>query len=191
MSRRPFEPQGTTMTITPTGKSAFVLNWVELTPPNRDGGDPISTVTLGTQKHKTKMAPKLIDVGNVSFNAEWQPNLDDTAPINENGKIVITIPGEGQFEYRGYLKNINPDALKTGERAMTSGELVITNTADDGFTEVPPKFTAEEDAADMVYHIAGLTLVNLQALYTALGGTPGAMTADELVDAIMTELAGA
>lgn len=190
MSRRPFEPQGTTMTITPTGKSAFVLNWVELTPPNRDGGDPISTVTLGTVKHKTKMAPKLIDVGNVSFNAEWQPNLDDTAPINENGVIVITIPGEGQFTYRGYLKNINPDALKTGERAMTSGELVITNTADDGYTEVPPEFTPDGDA-ETVFHISGLSLANLQALYTAQGGTPGAMDGEELVAAILAELAGA
>lgn len=190
MSRKPFEPQGTTMTITPTGQPAFVLNWVEITPPNRDGGDPIGTVTLGTVKHKTKMAPKLIDVGNVSFNAEWQPGLDDTAPLNKNGVIVITIPGEGQFTYRGYLKNINPDALKTGERAMTSGELVVTNTADNGYTEVAPTFKPEGEVA-YVYAFGGMTLANLQALYTALGGTPGELTGPELVAAIEEELAGA
>lgn len=124
----PFEPTGTTMTVTPTGGAGFVLNYVSLTPPAWDGGDPIDITLLANTLYKTKMAPTLKDIGSVSFSAEYDPGKVLNAPINQNGLIVITIPHWGTLSFYGYIKSLTPEELQVGNRATCSGELVVTNT---------------------------------------------------------------
>lgn len=148
LSSNAFEPSGSSMTITPTGGSAFTLNWITLTPPGYEGGDPIEISNLSNVRYKTKMAPVLIDIGDVSFSAEYNPTKLATAPINQEGVIVITIPGWGSWTLRGYLKSIKADELKIGERATCTGEVTITNTGISGsgsartVTEIGPSFAS-------------------------------------------------
>ena len=170
MARRPFEPTGTTISFTPDGGSVFVLNYVEVTPPPFDGGDAIDTVVLATTKWKTKIAPTLIDVGNIQFTAEYQPGITIAAPFNTEGAITITIPGEGQLVVRGYLKSLTPDSMKVGERATCSGEFVVTNTAADGYTETAPVWTNDNAVVDL-FTLGNLTEEDLQTLKTALSIT--------------------
>lgn len=183
VTRRPFEPTATTVEFTPYGMALFTLAFVTITMPPWDGGDPIDTVVLATEKFKTKMAPTLIDIGNMSFTAEYNPAAVATAPINVNGVIVVKIPGEGEFEVRGYLKAISPDELKVGERAMCSGEFVVTNTADDHFTEVAPKWTPAVSVTP-TYGISNISEANLTAVYTGMGGDATGMTAEEIRAAV-------
>lgn len=184
MARRPFEPTNTTLTFAPGGVT-FALAYVTITPPAWDGGDPIDTVVLNTTLFKTKMAPTLIDVGNMSFTAEYNGATCANAPINQNGLIKVTIPGEGEWQVYGYLKSISPDEMKVGERAMCSGEFVITNTGDDGFTEIAPVWVDDVDVVPM-YPIAGMTLAQLKVLFNAATGTAWSdETAAEMQAAIL------
>lgn len=127
-----FEPTGTTLSFTPTGGSAFTLHYVTVTPPAWEGEDAIDITNLSNASYKTKMPKTLIDIGDCSFTAEYEPNKVSTAPINSAGVITITIPNWGTWTLQGYLKSIKPDELKVGERAMCSGEFVVTNTVVSG-----------------------------------------------------------
>ena len=165
MSRRPFEPTNTTITFAPGGVP-FVLAFVTITPPAWDGGDPIDTVILNTNKFKTKMAPTLIDIGNMSFTAEYNGATCANAPINRNGLIKVTIPGEGEWQVYGYLKSITPDEMKAGDRAMCSGEFVITNTGDDGYTEIAPVWVDDVNVVP-TFATGSYTLAQLKVLWAA------------------------
>lgn len=128
----PFEPSGTTMTVTPTNGEEFTLNYVTVTPPAWDGGEAIDITLLANTEFHTKMAPKLKDIGTVSFTAEYQPDKVVAAPINQNGIIVITIPNWGTLSFYGYIRSLTPDELQVGERASCSGEIIVTNTVISG-----------------------------------------------------------
>jgi hypothetical protein len=136
------------MTVTPNGGSAFTLNWITLTPPGWDGGDPIDITNLSNVKYKTKMAPILIEIGDMSFSAELNPATIGSAPINQEGVIVITIPSWGTWTLHGHLKSIKSDELKMGERATCTGEICITNTGISGsgasrvVTEIGPSWAS-------------------------------------------------
>lgn len=146
LASKAFEPAGSSMTITPVGGSSFTLNWITITPPAWDGGDPIDITNLSNVSYKTKMAPILIEIGSLSFSAELDPSKVASAPINREAVIVITIPNWGTWTLRGYLRSIKPDELKIGERATCSGEIEITNTSISGtgsartVTEVGPSW---------------------------------------------------
>ncbi len=140
-TRRPFEPTGTTLTFTPDSGSTFEFNYIEITPPSVDGGEPIDTTLLSTTDYKTKMAPKLKDMSNIPFKAEYQPKLQLEVPYGVGGELSIVIPEEGTFKVRAYLKGLQPDPLRVNERATMSGEFVVTNTAADGKTQVLPDWT--------------------------------------------------
>jgi hypothetical protein len=148
LSSKAFEPAGSSMTITPVGGSAYTLNWITITPPGWDGGDPIDITNLSNVRFKTKMAPTLIEIGAMSFTAELDLSTINSAPINQEAVIVLTIPGWGTWTLHGYLRSIKPDELKIGDRATCSGELEITNTAISGsgssrtVTEVGPSWAS-------------------------------------------------
>lgn len=187
MSRRPFEPTGTSIEFTPDGGIMWRLNYVDVTPPALDGGEPVDTVVLSTNRWRTKISPNLIDLGNISFTAEYQPEAVMTAPLNDEGVIRIIIPGEGVLTVRGYLRAITPDSMRVGERATCSGEFVITNTGADGFTEIPPSWTDAEGVVP-TYFLGGLTLAMLRAICTALTISHAGKTAEELVLLVQQEL---
>lgn len=128
LSSNAFEPAGSSMTITPAGGSAFTLNWITITPPAWDGGDPIDITNLSNVSFKTKMAPTLIEIGTLSFSAELNISKLASAPINKAATIVITIPNWGTWTLYGHLRSIKADELKIGERATCTGEVEITNT---------------------------------------------------------------
>jgi hypothetical protein len=138
IQRNPFEPTGTTITFTLDAGDSFEFHYIEVTPPSIDGGEPIDTSLLATTQYRTKMAQELKDIGPIAFTAEYQPELVMSAPYGESGNITINFPGQGSMTFRGYLRNFQPDALKVGERAQGSGEFIVTNTADDGFTPQYP-----------------------------------------------------
>jgi len=156
MARNPFEPTGVTLTFTLDSLATFEFYYIDLTPPSVDGGDPISTTLLATTDFHTKMAPELKDIGNIQFTAEYQPDVILTAPYGQPGNIAIYFPGQGTMTFRGYLKNFNPDSLKPGERSQGSGEFVVTNTANDGFTPQLPTWTAGTGLTSVVtFHYEG------------------------------------
>lgn len=143
MARNPFEPTGTTLSFSPDAGEEFVFNYIEITPPSVDGGDPIDTSLLSTTEFRTKMAPQLKDMSNIQFTAEYQPQLVLDVPYGVGGTLTIMIPGEGSLTVRAYLKNLQPQSLRVNERATMSGEFVVTNTAADGYTQVLPDWQDE------------------------------------------------
>lgn len=155
MPRNPFEPTGVTLTFTLDTNETFEFYYIDLTPPSIEGGDPINTTLLSTTNFHTKMPPELKDIDNIQFTAEYQPDVVLTAPYNRPGDIEIYFPGQGTMFFRGYLKNFKADALKPGERATGSGEFVVTNTADDGFTPENPTWTDEATHVVLTFHYDG------------------------------------
>jgi len=160
----PFEPTGTTLTITPTGGSAFSMEYITITPPNRVGGDPIKTTTLSNVKYHTKMAPKLIDIGNMTFTCEMDPSKVNSAPLNQEGVLVLTIPNVGSWTFQGYLQGLTPGELQVGDRATCSGECVITNVNSSG-DETDPVWS---DTGTLTFQVNGMSLAELRALATEL-----------------------
>ncbi len=188
MAERPFEPTGTTVVITPTGGSAFTMEYITITPPGWDGGEAIDTTTLGNVKYRTKMAPTLIDIGAMSFTAEMDPAKIHDAPINLPGVIVITIPDIGTWTLQGYLKSITGDQMQVGERATCSGEIVITNTGSDGATETGPSWSS---TGTRRYDLADQSLAQLRLLGASLGVENYAtLEAGPLIAAINAAIAG-
>lgn len=187
MADKPFEPSGTVVTITPDGGTDFVMEYITITPPGWDGGDAIDTTTLSNITYKTKMAAKLIDIGNMSFTAELDPTKIHAAPINSPATIEVDIPEVGVWTFRGHLKSITPNELTVGERATCSGEIIITNTLADGATESAPTWAPSATAS---FNPGSMTLAELRAIGTALDiEGASAMEAGPLITAIREALA--
>ena len=146
-TRNPFEPKGTRVVHRSAVPADFELSNVSITPPSSSIGDAIDTTTLANSTHKTKMAPNLIESGELSFTAEYDPELVANAPYGVWGTIYIYIPDQGLGTFKGHLENIEPNELTVGERAMCSGKYVITNTDEDRTTEVPPVW--DDSATDI------------------------------------------
>lgn len=127
MAKKPFEPVGTTMTI-----GSFALNWITITPPAVNGGDPIDTVTLGNTAWKTKIPQTLKDCDAMQFTAEMEHGANfmtgAMAVLNKVETITITVSGGVSWTFKGFLRSINPDEFQVGERATCSGEVVVTNS---------------------------------------------------------------
>lgn len=130
------EPVGTTLTV---GSVTFC--YVSIAGLGLDGGDAIDDTCLSNTTYKTKIAQTLIDVPNVSFTADYDPEnfASIRDEINVNQALVLSFPSPlGDLTFYGYLKSLTPNESGVGDRWTATGEIVVTNN--NAGTETGPSY---------------------------------------------------
>jgi hypothetical protein len=114
-----------------------------LTPPSFDGGDEIDTTDMHQTLYKTKCPRSLIEVGEISFTASYDPNVyvDIASVINWNDSVTIHFPDLSTLDFYGYLKMFEIQELSEGSQPEANCTVICTNYDSSNRVEVGPVMT--------------------------------------------------
>ena len=102
---------------------------IEVTPPGRDGGEPIPTTTMWNDDYETVRPRALIKSTDGQVTCAYQEatigQLD--AIINREGTITLTFPDESTEAFFGFPKSYTRSPMKHGEMPTMTVTFVETD----------------------------------------------------------------
>lgn len=108
---------------------AIFLREKEVQVPAYDMGGPIDTTTMRNTVMRTKAPKSLLDLGDMTIQANYDPAVLTTllANMGVNGLITVTFPDAAVETFYGYIDKFTPAALKEGEFPLAEVKVVATN----------------------------------------------------------------
>ncbi len=98
-------------------------------PPSLDGREKIDTTTMHNDRWVTNAARQLIEMGDVTGKASYDPNVFVLflQILNVETTITITFPDGSTLAFYGYLQKFEFDELAEGTNPEASYTVVVTN----------------------------------------------------------------
>ena len=105
---------------------------VTVTPPGREGGEPVDQTTMWNEKWMTALPQMLQSLTPAAAEGAYDPEMLDEIDelINVNGWITIHFPDGAKYNFAGYLKTATPTALAKGQQPRISFTIQPTNQID-------------------------------------------------------------
>ena len=132
------EGLGTTLTIGSASFSYVTLKGLGLTT-----GEALGATDLANSGYVTKLPPKLIEIPDVTFSAQYAPENYDAivAELGENQQLVLSFNPRGTalgtVTFWGYLASFDPAEGAVGSAWTGTGSVVVTNMTS-GYVESGP-----------------------------------------------------
>jgi hypothetical protein len=100
----------------------------ELTPPGREGGEPIDNTSLLNTVYRTRRAPVLVEGVIISGSAKYDPKItsDLNNLLNKEGACTLWWPDGSYYDFFGYLKSWKYDGHK--EKTLPTAKFEIVQT---------------------------------------------------------------
>lgn len=114
-----------------------------VTPPSLEGGEPVNTTTMQNATHFTKAPRQLIDYGDTSVVAGYDPLMytNIKAMINVRDTVTITFPDGSTLAFFGFLRSFTPSELVEGTMPEATIVIVCTNWDHANNVEAAPVLT--------------------------------------------------
>lgn len=115
-----------------------------VTPPSANGGDSIDQTTMHNTTYRTKAPSALLDLGDSSFTAAYDPDAYNQiiAIINEETTITVTFKDGSTLAFYGYLQAFEPAELTEGSQPEATVTIVCTNWDPTNNVEAGPVLTS-------------------------------------------------
>lgn len=115
----------------------------EVTPPGLDAGDALVITTMHNTRWRTKHAPALVDMTDMTIMVAYDPVLYTAilALLGVNTTVTVHFPDHSSLAFYGYLKSFEPDALKENEQPKATITVVPTNADPTTCAEEGPVYT--------------------------------------------------
>ena len=122
-------PDGYQCLVTFTADTDFSVWEKTTTPPPLEGGDPIDQTTQHNVDYMTKFPQQLIDVGEATFTAAYDPAsyTQALALINVQTVVTYTFYDGSTLCFYGYLKTFAPGTQQRGTQPEATITVVCTN----------------------------------------------------------------
>lgn len=122
-------PDGFVTKVTFAADTDFSVWEKTTTPPPLEGGDPIDQTTQHNVDYVTKSAQQLIDVGESTFTAAYDPAAytQALALINVETTITYSFFDGSTLCFYGYLKTFAPGTMQRGTQPEATVTIVATN----------------------------------------------------------------
>lgn len=113
--------------------------------PPLDGGDPVDTTTMRNTLWRTKGPRALIDTGEMTFTAAYDPDSYNQARelLNKPDTITVFLPDGSKLAFYGYMQKFEPnDNPGDGEQPEASVTIIPTNFDHVNKVEAGPVLTS-------------------------------------------------
>ena len=115
----------------------------DVTPPSVDGGEAIDITTMFNSAWRTKSPRALKEMGDVTCNAAYDPNVYNQIfeLVNQEGSITVHFPDGSKLDFFGYLKSFAPSNSQEGTMPTASITVTVTNWDPVNRVEAAPVLT--------------------------------------------------
>jgi hypothetical protein len=109
-------------------------------PPAVEGGDAIDITTMHNTTWRTKNARQLLDMGDVSITAAYDPSCYTAilSLINVHTTITVTFPDGSTLAFFGFMRSFAPSDHSEGAQPEASVVIVPTNYDHTNHVEAAP-----------------------------------------------------
>lgn len=101
-----------------------------VTPPSLSAGGENDTTTMRNSQWRTKQPKQLFTLGNMTFNASYDPAVYDqivTELLGQNGLITVTFPDNSTLEFFGWLDEFTPAEAVEGAQPEATCTIIGSN----------------------------------------------------------------
>lgn len=115
------------------------LKEVAVTPPALDGGEAIDVTTMRNTNYKTVVPRRVYQLGEMRITAAYtvQKFYNLLQQVNTIQDISFTYPDGHTVTFKGYIREVKPDALQEGQMPRLSITIRPTLQTDQGGVSEP------------------------------------------------------
>lgn len=130
-------------TLIDFGQSTTTFKEKSVTPPPLQGGGANDVTTMRNTRYRTKAPKKLLDVGEVQCNGEYDPACysEYVSLMQVNQLITLSFPDDSTVAFWGWLDSFAPGASSEGGQPEATITIIVSNR-DAAGDEIGPVYTA-------------------------------------------------